>query len=171
MSDIIYAHTYFCGCGSRIRLKTSKICAICTSLLSVWQTVPDEDICCPIHLKEQEEGVGKEKKRRKKMQQAGTLKMSYYVWSLNPLSPANTFLWLVSKSDKACVCSQLIDRTVLIKQYPSLGKESPQSHFTFSSLYCTKVFFLDEFIFLKLKFEFSESAALISLLNNYLLTG
>lgn len=111
------------------------------------------------------------KKRRKKAQQAGALKMSYYVWSLNPLSPANTFLWLVSKSDKACVCSQLIDRTVLIKQYPSLGKESPQSHFTFSGLYCTKLFFLDELIFLKLKFEFSESAALISLLNNYLLTG
>lgn len=97
--------------------------------------------------------------------------MSYYVWSLNPLSPANTFLWLVSKSDKACICSQLIDRTVLIKQYPSLGKKSLQSHFTFSRLYCTKVFFLDEFIFLKLNFEFSESAALISLLNNYLLTG
>lgn len=32
------------------------------------------------------------KKKKKKMQQAGTLKMSYYVWSLNPLSPANTFL-------------------------------------------------------------------------------
>lgn len=109
--------------------------------LSAWQKEPGKDIHCPTCLWGQKQGVEKEKKEEKKMQQAETLKMSYYVWSLNPLSPANTFLWLVSKSDKACVCSQLIDRTVLIKQYPSLGKESPQSHFTFSSLYCTKVFF------------------------------
>lgn len=32
------------------------------------------------------------KKKKEKVQQAGTLKMSYYVWSLNPLNPANTFL-------------------------------------------------------------------------------
>lgn len=92
----------------------------------------------------QREKVGSEKgQKKKKTQQAGTLKMSYYVCSPNPLSPANTLLCLVSKSDKTCVCSQLIDRAVLIKQYPSLGKESPQRHFTFSSLYGTKVFFLD----------------------------
>jgi len=44
-------------------------------------------------LKKAKVGSRKEKKKRKKkMQQAGTLQMSYYVWSLNPLSPANTFL-------------------------------------------------------------------------------
>lgn len=120
-----YLGTYIFLClSSGIRLKTSRIYGICTSFCVTEGARRRYLLSYSLKTAKLRRGKGKKKKERKKIQQAETLKMSYYVWSLNPLSPANTFLWLVSKSDKACVCSQLIDRTVLIKQYPSLGKKA-----------------------------------------------